>query len=480
MKNILILGAGFGGLKTVKILSKKIKGAGLNDKYRVILIDKNHYHTFTPLLYEAATTSKEVANMIELEDITTFQVKKICGNLPLGFVNAEVQKIDIPGKKITLKSDRGVELLDFSPKTFCFAKSSGDSNSQGELDFSPKTFCFAKSSGDSNSQGELDFSHLAIALGSEVNTFGIKGIPEHAFYLKTFLDAMRLRDKIIEKLSDGKKDLKILIGGGGSTGVELAAEIQGWICELKKENSGVKECAAQISIVEGSGSVLSMLHAKIAAKVTKRLKHLGVTIITDEFISEVNGEQICLKSGRILPYDIFVWAGGIKAPKVLTDIEIQKAKSNMPMVQANMRCLASQAGIPATPDLKFNSVYGLGDSVCFMDPRTGRPVPYVARAAIAQGGVVAHNIFEDIKVEEGLSKKRNHKVYLPMEYPYIVPGGGKWAAAKFGPFIISGFLGWVLKCLVELNYFLSVLPTGLAFKTWFKMLRIFIKNDRLG
>jgi NADH dehydrogenase FAD-containing subunit len=67
-----------------------------------------------------------------------------------------------------------------------------------------------------------------------------------------------------------------------------------------------------------------------------------------------------------------------------------------------------------------------------------------------------------------------------MEYPYITPVGGKYAVAKIGPLVISGFLGWVLKGLVELNYLLSIMPTFRAFKTWLKGLKIFIQNDRLG
>ncbi|MBI2035564.1 MAG: FAD-dependent oxidoreductase [Candidatus Liptonbacteria bacterium] len=431
MKNIVILGAGFGGLRVARVLAKKLTKAGLNDKYRLILVDRNHYHTFTPLLYEAATTSKEIADMVELRTITTFQIKQILSGLKVDFINAEVEKIDIITGKINLKSNKGQEVL--------------------------------------------AFDHLVIALGAEVNTFNIKGVTEHAFYLKTFWDAMRLRDKIIENVDDGKKNLKIIIGGGGSTGVELAAEIQGWICELKEEYPKVRECEAQVSIVEGAGSILSSLHQKIIKRVGERLAHLGVNTITNEFISEVDADKIYLKSERILPCDIFIWAGGIKAPAILNQAELQKSKNNALLVQNKMQCLS------AAPDLKLGSaIYGLGDSVCFINPKNGKPIPCVARPAIIQGGIIAHNIFEDIMVREGLSVKAYHKTFVPREYPYIVPAGGKWAAAKIGPFIFSGILGWVLKGLVELNYFLSILPVWYAFKIWFKGFYIFIKNDRLG
>ena len=67
-----------------------------------------------------------------------------------------------------------------------------------------------------------------------------------------------------------------------------------------------------------------------------------------------------------------------------------------------------------------------------------------------------------------------------MNYPYIIPVSGKWAAAKIGPFVISGFFGWLFKELVELGYLCSIMPLRRGLKLWLKSLWIFIKNDRLG
>jgi len=122
----------------------------------------------------------------------------------------------------------------------------------------------------------------------------------------------------------------------------------------------------------------------------------------------------------------------------------------------------------------------LGDAVCFYNPKTQKPVPGVARAAISQANVVAHNIFEEIKKELNPHYQLRIKNYHPMEYPYVIPVGGKFAVAKIGPLIISGFFGWVLKGLVELNYLLSIMPLHRALIIWLKGLWIFIQNDRLG
>jgi NADH dehydrogenase FAD-containing subunit len=139
-----------------------------------------------------------------------------------------------------------------------------------------------------------------------------------------------------------------------------------------------------------------------------------------------------------------------------------------------MQCAPQSSEIPL-----HGKIYALGDSACFYHPLTKAPVPSVARAALSQASVVAHNIAEDIKAEQGLGATR-YVVYKPWNYPYITPVGGKYAIATFGPLTITGFFGWVLKGLVELNYLLSILPFGKALITWITGLHVFMQNDRLG
>jgi NADH dehydrogenase len=130
-----------------------------------------------------------------------------------------------------------------------------------------------------------------------------------------------------------------------------------------------------------------------------------------------------------------------------------------------MQCLS--------PDPHFDfggKIYAVGDATCLYDPKTGQPYPAVAPAAIDQGKIAAKNIFFDI-----LGQKKIE--YRPREYPYAIPVGGKWAAAKIGPVIITGPAAWVMKLLVELRYLVSVLKTERALKVWLRGFRVFTKND---
>lgn len=428
LRKIVILGGGFGGIKAAFSLCKKIKNLELEKKYEIVLIDKNSYHTYTPLLYEIATTSKKTANQCQLKEIATFDLKSIFSGYPVIILQDFVKELDLIDGDIHLEKS-----------------------------------------------GILKFDYLVLAIGSETNYFNIPGLKENSLSLKSFLDALKIRDVIWSKAeeNEGKKEIKIVIGGGGSTGVELAGEIKSWTRELEEE---LKKCSASVTIVEVSPSLLLGLDQKIILKVTKRLKAIGVELLLNEAVEKVEPQKIILKSGRLLDYDILIWTGGVKTASLIGTLPLKKEAKGRVEVAEEMECL------PQSPDLKlYGKIYGLGDAICLYDPGTGRPIPMVAEAAIEQAEVAAFNIMEDIKFSEGFSKKIQHKKYTPRKYPYVIPVGGKYAMTKIGPLIFWGFPGWILKEIVELYYLLAnVLPTAKAIKVWLKGLWIFIKNDRLG
>jgi len=429
-KKIVILGAGFGGIRTAFLIHKKLKKLGLLKKYELILADRHDYHTYVPILYEIATTSKNSANCVKLKSLATFPLKEIFWNKQITLVKNSVKNVDLIG---------------------------GDVHFEGALP-----------------ANRLKFDYLVLALGAETNYFGIPGLKENSLVLKSFLDAIKIRDAIWNKIEEGKKNLKIVIGGGGSTGVELAGEIKSWLCELEEE---FRHCSASVQIIQGMDTLLPGFDKKIIEKVTLRLRKIDVELLFQEFIEKVGPGKAFLKSGRIIDFDILIWAGGVKASSLMGALPLKKEQKGRVEVFGEMECL------PQSSDLKlYGKIYGLGDAICFYNPETGNPIPQLAQAAIEQAEIVAGNIIEDIKLGEGLIKKAEHKKYKPKDsYPYIIPVGGKYAVAKAGPVVIWGFLGWVLKGIVEFYYLLfNVLPPLQAIKIWLKGLWIFMKNDRLG
>ena len=248
--------------------------------------------------------------------------------------------------------------------------------------------------------------------------------------------------------------------------MELAGEIQVWLGELKKE---IKERDVKTTIIEASPTILPGFTEKIISAVGKRLQRLKVEIIANDPIEKVNPTKIVLKSRREVSYDILIWTGGVRASELVGALPLRIEKRGRVEVVGEMECL------PQSSDLKlYGKIYAIGDIVCFYDPETGKPIPGVARAALSQASIVASNIIA------GITNSGRYKQYRPMNYPYIIPVGGKWAVAKIGSFTIIGFFGWLFKGLVELSYFCSIMAPGKGFKLWIKGLWIFIKNDRLG
>ncbi len=427
-KKIIVLGAGFGGLRAALDLGKSIKKLRLTDRYEVVLIDQNPYHTYAPTLYEIATTDENLASQLDLKRIVTIDVRKMIGWLPIEFIQARVQEIDVAG---------------------------------GDIHFETGT--------------RIQFDYLVLALGSQTNYFNIPGLADYAYTLKTVYDALKLRERLLEEIEDPScRMLRVAIGGGGSTGVELAAEIKLALSHMNRVSSG--QCGVEVTVIDGAATILAPFGETIIKRAQKRFDLLEIKTVTAARISGVTESEIELQSGVKLPYDVLVWTGGVAPNMLMSSLRLKKDPTGArPLMSAEMTCL------PEGADLRFyGPIYGIGDAVCFIDPKTGRPVPGVARAAIIQGQVVAHNIIEQIKVSEKLTTTAKLRTYQPMQYPYIIPVGGKFAIARFGPIVFSGLSAWIVKGLVEGYYLFSILPFFSALKLWLKGLWIFVRNDRLG
>jgi NADH dehydrogenase len=310
---------------------------------------------------------------------------------------------------------------------------------------------------------ELKAEFLLIALGSETNYFGIPGLKENALQMKSIEHAMMIKDAVSKAFAKGG-EVKIVVGGGGPNGTELAAELRLWgnhgEAMGRKNNIPFR---VTVSLLEAMPTLLPGLDPRVITTTAKRLEKLGVQVMTNGKIVGVAPNEITLDGGKKIPFDVFIWTGGIKTPDMLTQLPLQKEPRGKPMAKTDMVCL------PATPDLKlYGMIYGIGDSVCFMNPKTNRPLPAVARVAITEGAIAAHNIVEEIKKAELTNYAPRIKTYTPIDYPYVIPIGEGWAVAKLGPIVFSGWPASFFKDVIELNYLLSVMPFFTAFGVWMK------------
>lgn len=420
MLKILILGGGFGGVRCALDLEKKFTHSAGSEQAQITLVDRNSYHLFLPYLYE-------VASAYDVED-GPFKVKMrktICVSFAdifdeknISFIQAEISGVDLKTKSVQTKG--------------------------GEV---------------------LFYDYLVIALGSQTADFGIPGVGEYAYQFKSVNDAIAINvqiGKLIKKMAVGEKmnPLKILIGGAGFTGVELAAEISGCVKKMC-QGYNIKTTNALVTLIEAGSKMLPMVSDGERKIISKRLTELGVVLMESSPIEEVGSDFVKLKSGQTLEGDIVIWTAGIKANEFLVSI------AGLPVTD--------QGKIIMNDDLQvqnWENVFAVGDNQEFIDPKTQKSVPALAYAAVDQGKVVAKNICNLLNGGKNLDN------YKPSYEIWIAPVGGKFALAHlWSGFAIGGFVGWVIRELVDLRYLVSILTLRKGITLFGQKMMMFTKND---
>lgn len=434
--SVVILGAGFGGAAAARTLSSCAKAGTC----KVTVVDRNDYHVFTPLLYETATGFVDHENLGSAKLLAagvTVANSDMLAPWGVDFANAEVEGIDWEARRVLL---RGTE--------------------------------------------PLPFDHLVVALGAETNFFGISGLQEYAYTLKSVRDADRLRQRVhdaLHKFEQGKDSdsaLNIVIGGGGATGVETAAELT-YFLRRHMLKGHLKPGDFHITLVEAQSRLLAALPPKLSAYALDRLKALGVHVHLDSAVKEVAFNRVTLvprackpgetpdqllcdfrhEGSKMIVGDLIIWTGGIRGSATLE-------KLGIPLDPRGKRVeVGPTLEIPGRKD-----AFAIGDSALLMDPATKQPVPWLAQAAMKHGIVTAKTIMARMAGEKDAS-------YAFPAYPVIVPLGGKCAIAKVGRVTLYGKWGWLLKEVANLRYFLSILPIPVAVKKWWHGALMYAKND---
>ncbi len=417
-KNILIIGAGFCGLQVAKKLAKKLP---LSSAYQIVVIDRSENHIYNSDLYEISTAySKKItaACLRALEETVCIPIKKVLGRQGITFLKDEVVHIDYDHKKVAFKN---------AP--------------------------------------ELHFEYLVVALGSVTNYYNIKGLEEHGLALKTLEDALRINCHVDQFFRERyeKKDhnkVHIVVGGGGFTGVEYACELIGFLKKLSQKYTFQRE-EVSISVIQGSSELVG-LGAKVSELTEKRFQQLGIKAFKNTRITAYDGKQITVlnkedQQPQHLPADILIWTGGIKPNPLLKHFPI----------------LDTSGALEVYPTLEsphYPKVYAGGDNAAIFDPKHHQLIPKLAQLAVKQGTLIAHNIYCAINQKE-------QKVYTPFFKGFILPLGGKYFLYHRNNITFTGIIPYIMKKFVDLMYFMSLLPTMVAFKKWRRTENIFIQND---
>lgn len=435
-KNIVILGGGFGGLRAAIELSRIPE---VTRDHHIILVDRNTSHLYAPLLYEVASALLQKEAPAEefcmrngvCVDFAFLQ--RVAMRDRVEFVQGDVTGLDPKKQEVVLGKRR-------IPYTYCIA-----------------------------------------AFGSETNDFGIPGVRTYGHTFKWMNDAVTIHTRILELLTrkrEGKeRRVTIVVGGGGPAGVELAAELSEF-CMHACARYNLKFSDFHITLIEAGGRLMGALPPTLGAWALERLQHLGVEVWRDTCVKraeknsvviaprplhegETMGSLLCDFRGdheKEIEADLFVWSGGIAASSVLKKCGLLlDAKGR---VDVHDTLLAKG----------FSNIFAVGDCAALCDPRTNRTLPGLAQIAIFEARIVAENI------RRSIVGKHLHSYAYPF-IAHLVPIGGKYALGDFGPLHLKGSIMWLLRRLVDLKYFFSIMPVRYAVKTWWDGWRMYGKND---
>lgn len=315
MKNIIIAGAGFGGVTVALKLGRVLRGA---TEARVILTDREAYQLFYPNLYELASSDEELTSLLELKHSITVPVREILRGKDVEFIQGALDKVDIERSEVVVAGK------------------------------------------------SIHYDYLILSLGSVSNFYGIPGAQDYAIPLKSANDALRMRDKVEFAVQSRRYDMakqyvRVAVAGGGFAGVETAAELQKFLDFVAWKNNFPRE-KIETLLIEGTDRILPGLDDRVARDVYARLHDLGVRVQVSSFISGVDANFLQFKNGEKLEYDCLVWTAGVKAAPA-------PFFGSGPASDRGGRILVDQFLHPAGPP----NVYVIGDQACVIDS-SGRPL----------------------------------------------------------------------------------------------------------
>ncbi len=393
---IIVIGAGFAGLRVIHNLAQV--------NAEIILIDRNNFHTFIPLLYQVA------AGFITPEAIAYPLRKYVRSYKNTRFLQAEVQKVDFNSKIVT------TEVMN------------------------------------------LAYDYLVLATGSQAQFLGVDGAPKYALPMRTLEDAVAIRDRLISNferavicrdLERQRQLLTITIVGGGATGVELAGSIieliQG---TLAKDYPQLDAREIRVILIHSGTSLLADYPQHLSNYTLKQLRRRGVKVHLQSRVREVMPGAIELDDGTILETATIIWTAGVEANYPQPDGEIPTAKKDKICVNSNLQ-------LPNYPQ-----VYAVGD-VAFVK-QNGEPLLGIAPEALQQGKAVAQNLHRQLR---GLSPKP-FNYFNKGKAAIIARNSG--VAYLLGRIPVKGFVAWLLWLLIHLYYLPGVSNRFLVLGSWIR------------
>lgn len=394
-KRVVIVGGGFGGLK----IARKLKG----QHYQMVLLDKNNYHLFQPLLYQVATSGIEPSAI-------SFPFRKIFkGYKDFHIRICEVQQVHPESKMIT------------------------------------------------TSIGTLEYDYLIIATGCYTNYFGNNQMAKHTMSLKTTAEALHNRNQVLESfekalntgdMKERRQLMTFVIVGGGATGIELSgalAEMRKYI--LPHDYPDLDISMMRIILVDGGSRLLSAFSEQSSEEVKKYLTRLGVEMRLNQQVKSYEDNILGLSDGSTLESSNVYWVAGVRA----NSLSGFPAECYGPGNRLKVNVYNQVEG--------FNTIFAIGDTALMMSDEYPKGHPQVVQPAIQQ----AMNLVKNLK---NIENKRPLTAFKYHNKGSMATIGRNNAVVELQKIRFGGFPAWAVWLFIHLMSIVGVKNRLFIFIDW--------------
>jgi NADH:ubiquinone reductase (H+-translocating) len=392
---VVVVGAGFGGLQ----VAAKLARADVD----VLVLDRNNYHGFWPLLYQVATAGLDSASI-------AYPARAILRKYPnTQFLMAEVSGVDFE-RKLVLSGDMA-----------------------------------------------LPYDYLVLAAGSANNYFGNTTLAAHTFGMKDIGEAEQLRNQLLRAFERAVVEpdparraalLTLVIVGGGPTGVELAGAFAELIRHvLRKDYPMLDVAQARIVLVEASDRILASFPERLQRSARKRLEKMGVEIKLGRAVAAVDGDTVTFNDGTQLSSSTVVWAAGVRAAELVDALGLAVGRA---------------ARVKVTPELHLPDrpeVFVIGDMAYLEGYNGGQAYPMVAQVAMQMGKQAARNILAQIE-------HRQLGAFHYIDKGQMATIGRRAAVFDAFGIRLSGFFAWIGWLFIHIIYLIGFRNRLIVLTNW--------------
>ncbi|MDB4894265.1 MAG: dehydrogenase [Firmicutes bacterium] len=363
LPRVVVLGAGYAGLTCFLELQES-----LGRDHELLLVNGDEYHWFTTELHTYVAGEAEDTVRIKLSRVVARPRRLLVGRVAL--IHPEARAVELAGGQ------------------------------------------------------RISYDMLVFALGSDPEYYGLPGVAENSMIVGNWQSATRLRERIAELLAQGGLGVKrrVVVAGGGLTGVEVAAEL----AEQHPDE-------LQLTILEAGPEIMAGFAPDLVETARHVLESRGIAIHTGNPIVRVEPRLIILKNGESMPFDLLVWSGGVRGSAILAKSGLETTHRGRGKVDAYLRAE------------HHDTIYLVGDSAAFIDPATGREVPPTGQAAVQMGRTAGRNIVRRLHGHE-------EEPFEPKLRGSFASLGRKEGVGQIGEEEYRGVPAMVIKNLIEAHH----------------------------